>query len=199
MKCPICGAKMKYGACQYCKITEEQVINASNKAVSKARRDGRKTDVYYSTTLPSDINRMRLILITIFLGWVGADSFYVKRPFKGLYPLVSICVCLVLYAVGQMAGNLGLVFRFFYEMSFYCTAIALICWVYNIIALFTKNYKVPVVLAEKEDISIYKLKSRDAVVEKVNERVIKEETTLRTSVNSGDNRIIKNKKSGNKK
>ncbi len=194
MKCPICGCKMKYKICPYCKITDEQVENASNKEVVKARKEGRKNEIYYSSTVPYDVNRMRLILFTIFLGWAGVHSFYVKRNIKGIYPIVTFFTCAILYVIDVFtASDLGFVYRLFFEIFMYATAIGIVMWVFDIFGVLTKTYKIPVVLAEKADNGKYNKNSKAKVVESIEEEVLKE-----VEIDRQNNRKVTSSK-GNKK
>jgi len=48
MRCPICGAKMvNKQLCPYCKITDEQVVSASNKKVKEYRQTGNTDMIHY--------------------------------------------------------------------------------------------------------------------------------------------------------
>lgn len=151
MRCPICGSKM-FTACAYCKITADQVENASNKQVAKARKQGEKSKIVYTSTLPKDVNGMRLLLLTIFFGWCGVGNFYVKKNIKGIFNVLSFFICLLFYSIKfMMSKDLGLVFQFFYELSIYVCAINFVLWIWDIIALLCKTYKIPVVLGEKPE------------------------------------------------
>ena len=68
MRCPICGSKMVQGlVCQYCNITNDQVINSSNKKVSEYRKKDMSDLIYFTEVIPSDVSRIKLILFTILL------------------------------------------------------------------------------------------------------------------------------------
>ena len=87
MRCPICGAKLyAKQICPYCKITDEQILNASNKKVKEYRKTGNTDMIHYTTVIPKDLSRLKIILYTIFLGLVGVNHYYVKidKEFKRL-------------------------------------------------------------------------------------------------------------------
>ena len=187
MRCPICGSSMKHGFCGYCNITSEQVENASNKAVSQARKEGRKKEVYYSSTLPKDVNGMRLKLLTIFFGWCGVGSFYVKRNVRGIFSLLIIALTLLFFAIKQLAGDLGIVFQIFYELVFYASAINVVVWVWDIFELFIKTYKVPVVLGEKTQTGKYNKKSKEKIVAELQQEImdeVKQERKVKSNKNN---------------
>ena len=151
MRCPICGSNMKHDICGYCKIESSQVENASNKAVVKARKEGNKHLIHYSSTLPKDVNYMRLLLLTIFFGWCGVGSFYVKKNIRGAFSVCTFFMGALFYALKQTLGkNWNIALQVVYEILILGCAICIIMWVWDFFSLITKNYKVPVVLAEKE-------------------------------------------------
>ena len=153
MRCPICGAKMKYGVCEYCQIKAGQVSNASNKAAKKAFRTGKDKDkVHYSSTLPSDVNKVKLALLTVLLGYAGAGYFYVGKYARAWSFSVAWVVTFIvegtrLYLVDQGIDSGPLTKNVSWFLTFLC-ALTLIVWLSDIIGLIFKKYNVPVILAE---------------------------------------------------
>lgn len=153
MRCPICGAKMVQGElCKYCKITSDQVKNASNKKVSEYRKKDMSDLIYFTNEIPSDVSRLKLLLYTIFLGLFGVNHFYVKRVVRAWY---SVLVCIVTFALLTLklfvpTLSSVLFFNLFYEVSMFCLTINFLLWVFDIINLLFKKFKVPVVLEDKE-------------------------------------------------
>ena len=85
--------------CPYCKITGEQVKNASNKE-AKARIKKRDTkEVYSSSYMPKDVNRTRLWLVNFFGGFLGLHQFYVGKWKWGLYSILSFVYVLIFHAL----------------------------------------------------------------------------------------------------
>ena len=81
MRCPICGSKMVQGQlCKYCGVTADQVENASNKKVTEYRKNDMSDLIYFTTNIPSDVSRIKLLLYTIFLGIIGVNHYYVTNP-----------------------------------------------------------------------------------------------------------------------
>lgn len=153
MRCPICGAKMVQGElCKYCGVTSNQVKMASNKKVSEYRKNDMSDLIYFTTNIPSDVNRLKLLLFTIFLGVLGVNHFYVKRNIRGIYSVVSdffgIFMLILKIAIGTIASSLF--FQLIYEIFFTMLAINVLLWIFDIMNVIFKNFKVPVVLADKE-------------------------------------------------
>ncbi len=151
--CPVCGAKMVEGKiCRYCGTTQNQVLTSSNKKAKTELKLKHKNEVCYSTYIPSDVSKKKLILLTIFTGLLGIHSLYVGRMFKGLYSLISFSLAFVSqlfvviaennsWSALQVLNNINSIFAFF-------AMFALIFWFVDIIAVLTGKFKVPVVLGE---------------------------------------------------
>ena len=152
MRCPICNCKMKEKAvCPYCKITGEQVSGASNQLAKIALRSGEKKNVVYSTTFPYDVNYTRLLLIAIFTGFLGIHNFYIGREKKGIFCLSSIVFVLIFVVIDKAFGATKyFAFDLFYEIAFLCATIAVMFWLYDVMALIFKSFKMPVVIMDNE-------------------------------------------------
>lgn len=152
MRCPICGSKMvQKQLCKYCNITDDQVINASNKKVSEYRKKDMKDLIHFTNVVPKDISWMTLLLFTIFLGIVGVNHYYVKRNIRGLFASISTGLSITLFIISLINPwlNTVMVFQLFFEIAFYSMAINVILWVCDIVNVSIKTFKFPVVLAEK--------------------------------------------------
>ena len=155
MRCPICGSKMVQNQlCKYCKITDEQVINASNKKVKEYRKNEMHDMIHFSTVVPKDVSRLTLIMYTIFLGLVGVNHYYVKRPVRGTYAVVSTALSVVMFIVSMInpVARKAVIFELLFEIAFYAFVINIIMWIGDIINVFIKKFKIPVVLADKESL-----------------------------------------------
>ena len=154
MKCPICGAKMvSKQLCPYCKITDEQVLGASNKKVREYRKTGNTDMIHFTSVIPSDLKRWKIVLFTVLLGWLGVNHFYVNRPVRGAFSLISSVgstSILILGLVLKITSKAGkIIFNLTYEILFYMMAINVVLWILNIISVIFKSFKVPVVLPKK--------------------------------------------------
>ena len=155
MKCPVCGAKMIDGKiCKYCGVTNEQVYNASNKEAKKAFKEGRRNDVCYSSDLPKDVNKTKLVCFTVFLGLFGVGNFYVGKNIKGIYCASSYGFALLFTLLNTFAMLNGWasaqVINVFFTIGTYLMIVNLLFWMNDVVGLIFKSYKVPVVLAEED-------------------------------------------------
>ena len=152
MRCPICGAKMvDKKLCPYCKVTDEQVYNASNKKVSSYRKADMSDLVHFTTVIPKDVSRVKLLLLTIFLGIVGANHCYVKRTIRFLYSLISTSVAMVIVALDLIVPTLRsiVVYNIFFELVVCALTFNIMFWIFDIINAVLGTFKIPVVLADK--------------------------------------------------
>ena len=157
MKCPICGAKMVNNQlCKYCGITDEQVLAASNSKVKEYRKSGNTDMIHYTNIVPNDLKRWKIIVYTILLGWLGINHFYINRPVRGFYSLISTIgsfIMMILDFMVEIPNKFGrITFNIIYEILFYMMAINFVLWISNAVSVLFKSFKIPVVMPNKEDI-----------------------------------------------
>lgn len=153
MKCPICGAKMvAKQLCPYCRITDAQVLNASNSKVPEYRKQYKQDSIHYTTVIPKDVSRLKLILFTIFLGIFGVHNFYVHRNIKGFFSVVSVAgsLLMLLFSMAIPGATSIFIFKLIFDIFFFLLTINVIFYIFDIIAVVFKSYKIPVVLADKK-------------------------------------------------
>lgn len=138
-----------------------EIKTASNKAVVKARKEYQPELVVYSSVFPSDLSYKKTLLLCIFLGPFGAHRYYTKQTLSAivmtvLWSLMLIVSTLVglhwaeyinLYNWGLSGRTISAIFG----VVSVCGTCVLIKWLFDLIYLCFKNYKVPVVLGKKED------------------------------------------------
>lgn len=149
MKCPICGCKMKEEfMCPYCKITGDQVKNASNKqAKEKIKRKDVK-EVYISTYLPKDVNNTRLLLLTLFGGFLGIHQLYVGKLKTGLFYCFGFMIPLILFALSSyiFIGNGFL--NILSQVGYIFAAVVIFLWIADFFKVCFKAFPIPVVLGD---------------------------------------------------
>ena len=157
MRCPICGAKLKNEMCPYCKITNKQVIYASNKKaielIKEKKADG---NVHTSNVMPKDIDKSKVWIFTILGGMFGIDSFYLGKFYKGLYCLLTyiglyVASFLKILAETLKNGDMYYVFDTIQSLFTVFGVVSFMMWLVGVINLLTKKYKYPVVLPKETD------------------------------------------------
>ena len=152
MRCPICGSKMiQNKICKYCNITDEQILNASNKQVKQYRKLDMSDLICFSTVVPTDVSRIKLLLLTIFFGFLGINHFYVNRNIRAFFSLLSFVLAIIFFSLQLSIKTLKtvIIFRLLYEIVFVAMAINVILWICDIVNVIFYRFKIPVVLADK--------------------------------------------------
>ena len=154
MKCPICGSKLVgKQLCRYCHITDDQIKNASNKLVREYRKTGNTDMIHYTNVIPNDLERWKIIVYTILLGLIGINHYYINRPRRATFSLISTFGSIIIFIIGiswGFSGVVKIIYNILFEVLFYMMAINVILWVSNIISVIFGSFKVPVVLGSKE-------------------------------------------------
>ncbi len=158
MRCPICGAKMmNKQLCPYCKVIDKQVYGASNKKVKQMRKTDNKDLIVYTSVVPSDVSKVGLWLFTIFLGWCGVNHFIINRPVRAWYAVLSCISSFIMTFVNLLAVPKTLFgewsIYFIHYAALMCMAINVVMWVFDMISLLFKGFKIPVVLPDKGDVN----------------------------------------------
>ena len=156
IKCPICGAKLESQIiCPYCKITVDQIEKASNKMVKECRKNGNKDLIHYTNVIPSDLSRLKIILYTIFFGLIGVNHYYISRPVRATFAVVSTAGSFLLAMLPFMIDITSKVeksiYNIIFEVIMVMMTINFILWVLDVIAVIFKSFKVPVVLGSKKE------------------------------------------------
>ena len=144
--CPRCGLKSFEGveSCPDCGLVFSRLDIATNKDAKRKILRGDRDYIIKTNRLPSDVNFLKLLLLCIFLGPVGAHCYY-----TGLYLRGGVLTCtfvaivmFVIFNVPLMQINNG---AFLGAMSTICGLIELL-WIWDIAMILLKKYKVPVAI-----------------------------------------------------
>jgi hypothetical protein len=151
MRCPICGAKLVDNKlCKYCKVTNTQIENASNKKVKQYRKEGNGDLIYFSSVVPKDVNKIKLLLYTILFGLLGINHYYVNRKIRWIFSMVSYIGSFLILVI-MLAGISSIIFTILYYVLFTMMAINVVMWIFDIFNVLFGTFKIPVVLASKEE------------------------------------------------
>lgn len=180
--CPRCGLKclVSNDICPDCGLSFSRLKIATNReAKNKILRHDRDF-IIRTTTLPSDVSYMRLLLYAIFLGVFGGHCFYVGRYLRGAITLCDfIAICLLtIFNAEIVAINDGALIG---VLSTICGLIMLFTWIWDIFMIIFKKFKIPVAI----DLDIEKINSTAS--EKGKDKVV--------SIFSANNVHVENNKS----
>lgn len=158
--CPRCKSKedLQNPKCRVCGLVFDRLKSVTNKAGKKAIRKKEYNKVLYTTDIPNDVSRLRLLLLCIFLGWSGAHFAKVGRYKWFIFDMVAFffallySIVIVFFAVSREtldASYVGLIL----QLLSFPFAISVIVWIGSIIQILTKKFKVPVAIDEEYFVS----------------------------------------------
>ena len=147
MICPKCYSKIHKtkNRCDYCGFNLNELNDASNKQAKKALKSPFKDDVLYTSQLPRDVSKKKLLLFSIFLGLLGVHNFYVGKLWRGLF---NVLVTSITFVLGALLISLNIItnhpiyIAFQFALAFQGANV--IIWVMDIIDISLNRYKVPV-------------------------------------------------------
>lgn len=137
--------------CPYCKITGDEVKLASNKEAKRRIKRKEVEEVYESTYIPYDVNKKKLLAITVLGGFIGADAFYVGRYKRALVQSAIVFLSFVLFVMYQYLSVVFL--KVPVELLTLVCAWFVLTWFTNIFnIIFFNKATVPIVLPTKEEL-----------------------------------------------
>ena len=140
--------------CPYCKVTGDQVQYGSNIEAKKLLRQGIDDEVYLSSTMPYDINRTKLLLYAIFLGWLGFHNYLVGRFKRGIYFNISLgifLICCLFFEINERQWGIQML-EYSLQIVSVFSGLFFVIWFADIIAICLRKFKTPVKLAKLEEI-----------------------------------------------
>ena len=147
MLCPKCYGKVdkKEQRCKYCGFYMNELDGASNKQAKKAKKTIYKDDILYTTKVPYDVSKKKLLLFAIFLGLFGVHDFYVGKFWQGLYQCISVTIAIILTTTLMIMNTIfdNVVQRIF-ELWLYFQGLAVIFWIWDIFKITFERFKIPV-------------------------------------------------------
>ena len=147
MLCPKCYGRLdkKQQRCQTCGFNLSELDGATNKEAKKARKTIYKDDILYTTKIPADVSKKKLLLFAIFLGMFGVHNFYIGRFWKGLYMCAAFTISLtfgiIVIAMNTIYDN---IIQRIAEFFLFFQGLALIIWIWDIFRIAFERYKIPV-------------------------------------------------------
>lgn len=148
-KCPRCETKMPAAVamCPSCQLNFQKFEMATNKEAKEAYHAGEADQVLMRKGCPVDVSKWKLLLICIFLGFMGGHYYYVGRTKKGIcftiFFLIGVINAIVLTVLkATPTGELWQVFTLFVLMW----GGVLFLWIVDIAHILFNRFKIPVSL-----------------------------------------------------
>lgn len=157
MICPKCYGKIDKvsNRCKSCGFNLRQLNGATHKDVKRAKKEGFGEDVLYTSILPEDIKKKKLLLLCIFLGFFGGHSYYAGKWIKGLYSTIVMTGLIVLVSLHvayiDIQNVMGIAGAWLLSSFYALMGINLILFVSDLIKIIRNKYKVSVYKDEFSD------------------------------------------------
>ena len=151
MRCPNCDRKIKtnQSRCEICGLKVIDIENASYPDAVVVLNKGNlyeKESIFYSFKIPAEINRKKLILLTIFLGIFGAHDLYVGKKKLGIAKIICFIVGEILSALvfSNILIGFGTIAGLFLLFPF-------VTWIFDIFKVILKRYPFPYLLVKNKE------------------------------------------------
>jgi hypothetical protein len=143
-RCPRCETKVptEAGVCPGCRVNYEKFNQATNAEAKVAMREGETDRIIMRKGCPSDVNKWVLLILTFFVGFMGAHYYYVGRKKMGLFFTVFFVVGLTNAAL-QMMNFSGKVMEFITYLSL-IWGIVLLLWIIDLAKVCFNWFRIPV-------------------------------------------------------
>ena len=145
--CPRCNTKLPFNlqVCPNCALNFNKFNAATNRAAKQALKDGEKQQILLRTGVPTDVNKIKLLLITIFLGFTGAHYYYVGRKGFGIF-------FSVFFTVGRINAIITTSVQSLLKTEFYQVftmlvliwGVVLLWWLFDVFRVVFNKFKIPV-------------------------------------------------------
>ena len=146
-RCPRCNTKMpvEIVSCPSCQLNFQKFESATNKEAKEALSEGEKDRVLMRKGRPSDVSFIKLLLLTIFLGFTGAHYYYVGRYKMGAFFSIFFAVGIVNAIINSLlkttpTGDLYQVF----VLLVLVWGVVLVLWIIDIAKVCVNHFKIPV-------------------------------------------------------
>lgn len=146
-KCPRCKNKVHdhEKKCSECGLIFSRLAEAKNKYAKKELLHFNRKNVVYVRTLPSDVNRVVLALLCLFLGLFGAHNFYVGRYIRAVYMFVVGIASYIIVALNLSSESYNTFMSFFFVF----VGVLAYLWITDLVLIIINKFKVPVALERK--------------------------------------------------
>lgn len=150
MNCPKCYGKIDKvsNRCKSCGFNMRELNGATHKDVKRAKREGFGDDVLYTTTLPADVSKKKLLLLCIFLGLFGGHSYYAGKWIKGLFSTIVTVGTIVFSALHiafvDIQNLMGIAGAYLFSGFDLLMGVNLIMFLIDLVSIIRNKYKVSV-------------------------------------------------------
>ena len=146
-KCPRCAMKVPVETliCPDCRLNYQKFNDATNKEAKQALKEGEKDNVLMRKGCPSDVNKIKLLLMAVFLGFAGGHHYYVGRYKMGFVYSCFFLIGLTNAILTTMIDNIesSMIYQIF-TLFVLGWGIVLFMWIFDVINIIFNKFKIPV-------------------------------------------------------
>lgn len=194
-KCQRCGKKCVIDAdrCDNCGLIFERLKRASNEAGKKAIKNKEYNKVVYTSDLPKDVSKIRLLLLSIFLGFLGIHYAKVGRYKMFVFTLVSFFLLFVYTVLTFLPSIPDEIFTDKYIglillLMTFPAGFAAIIWLVSIFQIIFNKFKVPVSIDENYVVENLDKKVAEDILKSV--KAQRQENATKTKANRKKKRFF---------
>ncbi|MBR2970053.1 MAG: hypothetical protein IKC49_03260 [Clostridia bacterium] len=146
-RCPRCNAKAPAVAriCPNCQLNYEKFDSATNREAKDAMRADESDRVLMRKGCPPDVKRWKLLLMAIFLGFMGGHYYYVGRNKMGLFFTSFFMVGVINGLLTTfLADYLTGVWYQLFTILVLIWGIVIMFWMVDVIKIIFNHFKIPV-------------------------------------------------------
>ncbi len=148
-RCPRCNFKVpkEMAVCPRCQLNYQKFEHATNTEGKFALLNNEKERVLLRKGCPSDVNRVKLLLLTLFFGFIGAHYYYVGRYKMGIFFTIFAIIGIVngVFSYVVKATPSGDLFQIFYLLVL-VWGFVIMLWIVDIAKVCFNKFKIPVSL-----------------------------------------------------
>lgn len=146
-KCPRCAMKVPVETliCPDCRLNYQKFNEATNKEAKQALKEGEKDNVLMRKGCPSDVNKIKLLLMVIFLGFAGGHHYYVGRYKMGIVYSCFFLIGLTNAILNTMVEGIAssMIYQIF-TLFVLGWGIVLFMWIFDVVNIIFNKFKIPV-------------------------------------------------------
>ena len=146
-KCPRCAMKVPVETliCPDCRLNYKKFNEATNKEAKQALKEGEKDNVLMRKGCPPDVNKIKLLLMVILLGFAGGHHYYVGRYKMGLVYSCFFLIGLTNAFLNMMVEGItsSMIYQVF-TLFVLGWGVVLFMWIFDVVNIIFNKFKIPV-------------------------------------------------------
>ncbi len=147
-RCPRCNTKVdkSMAICPYCQLNYQKFDMATNEEAKRAYAEKDNDRVLYRKGCPKDVKKWKLLLLAIFLGYMGAHYYYVGRRGHGIFYTIFFIIGIINAVLTHYQYTYASDFGQIFYLLVLVWGVVVILWIIDIASIIFNRFKIPVSL-----------------------------------------------------